>query len=43
MPDKKLGTLYRNASLDTQEPKNKLIPAKCTQKIDKNVSFENNE
>ena len=43
MPDKNLGTLYRNASLDTQEPKNKFIPKKCIQKINKKISFENNE
>ena len=43
MPDKNLGTLYRNASLDTQEPKNKFIPKKCIQKINKKISLENKE
>ena len=43
IPDKSFGIAYRKASFETQEPKNKLIPTKCTQKIDKNVSFENNE
>ena len=43
IPDKNFGILYLNASLDTQEPKNKFIPKKCIQKINKKISFENNE
>ena len=41
--DKNFGTPYLKASLDTQEPKNKFIPKKGIQKINKKISFENNE
>ena len=42
MPDIILGTLCREASLETQDPKNKLILTKCIQKIIKKPSFDNN-
>ena len=41
--DKNFGTPYLKASLDTQEPKNKFIPKKGIQKINKKISFVNNE
>ena len=33
--------LYLTASLDTQDPKNKLIAKKCNQKINKKLSVAN--
>ena len=42
MPDKIFGMLCRKASLDTQDPKNKFILIKCIQKINRKLSFENN-
>ena len=41
-PAKNFGILYRTASLDIQEPKNKFIPKKCIQKISRKTSCENN-
>ena len=43
IPDKNFGILYRNASFETQQPKNKLMLTKCIQKINKKISLENSE
>ena len=42
IPDSNWGMLYFNASLETHDPKNKFIPKKCIQNINKKFSFENN-